>query len=83
MKNKLFSILAVMVLAGLGAAQAAENEEPLPFSEVDKDQDGYISPDETEDLPTLTKNFSLLDKSGDGRITEEEYAAVDIHTPLE
>jgi Ca2+-binding EF-hand superfamily protein len=87
MKSKVFSILVVMVLAGLGWAavpvQAAEREQPLPFSEVDKDKDGYISRDEAKDLPSLTKNFSLLDKSGDDRISKEEYAVVDTHTPPE
>ncbi len=87
MKSKPFSILAVMVLTGLAggtvSVQAAEREPPPPFSEADKDGDGYISQDETKEWPSLTENLSLLDKSGDGRISKEEYAPLDIHTPSE
>lgn len=50
MKIKPFWALAVMVLIGLGGAampmQAAESEQPLAFSSVDKNKDGYISTDE-------------------------------------
>lgn len=87
MKSKPFSILAMMVLTGLGGVavpvQAEKREPPPDFSEVDKDGDGYISQDETKEWPSLVENLSLLDKSGDGKISKEEYAPLDIHTPPE
>jgi len=87
MKSKTFSILAVIVLTGLGGVAvpvlAAKAEPPPAFSEVDKNGDGYISQDEAKKWPSLAENFSLLDKSGDGRISKEEYAPLDIHTPPE
>jgi len=84
MKSKPSSMLAVVLLTGFGGVAQAAEREPLPaFSDVDKDGDGYISPDESKEWPSLAENFSLLDKSGDGKISKEEYAPLDIHTPPE
>jgi Ca2+-binding EF-hand superfamily protein len=87
MKSKPFSILTVMVLTCLGGVavsqQSAKGEPPPTFSEVDKDENGYITQDETKEWPSLAESFSLLDKSGDGKVSKEEYAPLDIHTPSE
>lgn len=66
--------IPVLVLAMTGVAAAAE----LPaFGDLDKDGDGFLSREESADVPGLLENFSILDQDGDGRLNPVEYSVVE------
>jgi Ca2+-binding EF-hand superfamily protein len=67
MKLRKLWIPAIVSLA-IAPVYAAE------FSELDADQDGYISNEEASADPALVEQFSTLDANADGQIDEEEFA---------
>ena len=56
------------------------NNGPLATAQVgyDKNKDGYLSKDEVKGTPH-EKDFSTLDKDGDGKLSREEHAAAPQH----
>jgi hypothetical protein len=63
---------AALLLAGLTAAYAAENDELL--KRLDKDGNGKISLNEASEHDALFVAFKDLDKDRDGELTKEELA---------
>ena len=49
--------------------------EVTTFSELDKDQNGYLSQDETQPVQDLNKNFKQYDQNGDQQISRSEFSA--------
>ncbi|WP_437202228.1 redoxin domain-containing protein [Planctomicrobium sp. SH664] len=44
------------------------------FSMLDKDRDGFLSPEEAKRFPVLEKGFFLIDTNGDGQLDPQELA---------
>jgi outer membrane protein OmpA-like peptidoglycan-associated protein len=45
------------------------------FSELDKDHNGYLSKDETQDVKNLNKDFSQFDANDDNQLSRSEFSA--------
>lgn len=61
---------------GSGAAGAAAGQERAgwpSFSELDRNNTGFISQDDAANVPGL--DFSTADVDGDGRLSRQEYEA--------
>jgi hypothetical protein len=60
-------------------AQDVEQEQWIArqptFSELDKDQDGYLSKEEAESWDVLSSKFDDVDKNGDQKIDRPEFSA--------
>ena len=69
MKLKKLWIPAIVSLA-VAPVYAAD------FSQVDADQDGYISNSEASADPALLEQFTDLDTNADGQLDQDEYAAM-------
>lgn len=57
-----------------GAAPAAEPQQ-VTWADVDADQSGAISKEESALLPSLAQVFDQADADGDGQLTPDEYKA--------
>lgn len=51
------------------------------FSEVDKDNSGFISIDEAAAAPGLTEQITEVDENADGKISREEYEGMRLRMP--
>ncbi len=69
MKNSLLCSCFATLLAAVAAPAFAAP----PFAELDSDRDKTISPKEAETWRPLTRVFTALDKSCDGKLQEIEY----------
>jgi hypothetical protein len=74
------TLVAVAVAAALAVPLSiqAQSDKPAagattPGSAMDKDKDGFISREEAKGTP-LEKDFSKLDKDGDGKLSASEQA---------
>lgn len=78
------SRLWLSVIALLLASAAFSAEESFPeeqewgtrqptFSELDTNQDGFITRDEAEQWGELKENFDKIDKNDDGKIDRAEF----------
>lgn len=47
---------------------------PLQFGNVDTDKDGSIEPNEAGNIPQIKQQWSQLDKNGDGKLEQAEFA---------
>ncbi|MGH8593218.1 MAG: EF-hand domain-containing protein [Gammaproteobacteria bacterium] len=75
MNSKRISILTTVAALGWFALPV----QAVPaFSEIDKDQDGFISATESIAMPGLSEQMIVLDKNADGKLSAEEFAAVTI-----
>lgn len=54
---------------GIGEGQSSN------FSNLDQDQDGYISQKEAQDSRTLSSKFKELDQNSDQKIDQSEFSA--------
>jgi hypothetical protein len=66
---------AVLVLPAL--TYAAEPEASL-FERLDRNKDGYLSPDELASREALDRNWIAIDRDRDGRISRSEFGLVGI-----
>lgn len=57
-----------------GAAPGAEPQQ-VTWADVDADQSGAISKEESALLPSLAQVFDQADADGDGQLTPDEYKA--------
>lgn len=63
------------VIAGKLAANVTAAPSALPrFAQLDRNQDGYIDSSEAAAYPQFAWAFSRADVSGDGRLTQAEFA---------
>lgn len=64
-----------VVSGKLAAGATAVASSALPrFAELDRNQDGYIDSSEAAAYPQFAWAFSRADLSGDGRLTQAEFA---------
>ena len=64
-----------VVSGKLAAGATAAAASPLPgFSQLDRNGDGYIDSSEAAAYPQFAWAFSRADVSGDGRLTQAEFA---------
>ncbi len=66
---------AVLLLPAL--TFAAEPEASL-FERLDRNKDGYLSPEELASREALTRNWIAVDRDRDGRISRSEFGLVGI-----
>ena len=73
---KLKTLIAAAVLAVPLAAIAAgkPGSAEAEFKALDKNKDGFITPDEAAGTP-YAKDFNTLDKNRDGKLSRPEHAA--------
>jgi hypothetical protein len=89
MTLKFTSVLAVVttlfagaVLAGGGAGGKASTETPRQgFTQLDGNDDNYISRNEAQLDPTLIRVFNELDRDRDGQLSAAEYGEHDVGVP--
>lgn len=65
--NRTCSVL--VAIAALGGAAASPS-----FSEIDKDNDGFISATESLAVPGLSEQMTVLDTNSDGLLSPAEFA---------
>lgn len=58
-------------------ARMAQEKAAARFDSADKNKDGKLSKDETEELPYIQAKFDALDKDKDGVLTWEEFVGHD------
>ncbi|HEY0178709.1 MAG TPA: hypothetical protein VGC30_03625 [Dokdonella sp.] len=83
MKLRTSLSLAAVLFASTALAQTAEptKNDPVPrpkapeWTDADSNRDGYLEKDELIPYPGVLKNFEKIDTDGDGRISQDEYAA--------
>lgn len=66
-------VLALAVVSPLGGAIETKCKSVPPFSEVDRDQNGYINTPEAHAVHGLTGLFKILDSDKNGSIDRKEY----------
>ncbi|HYE35524.1 hypothetical protein [Methylocaldum sp.] len=76
-------LLAVAVGSGVLPVQAREEAYPPAFSQVDQNQDGYISANESKAVPGLSEYLITLDQNGDGKLSPKEYEDLKTLAPKE
>ena len=54
---------------------------PMTFNSLDTNKDGHVSRDEAKNSSELSKQFSQLDKDGDGKLSAAELAGSPAPTP--
>lgn len=69
------ALAAGLLPAAIALGQQAE-DEPRSFSSIDRNQDGYVAPDEARDVEWRNR-FGELDRDNDGRLSEAEYVTLD------
>ncbi len=69
--NKMLPILATAT-AVIGATAIAA-ERPT-FSQLDKNNDGYVSHEEAAAAPDIMKLFAAVDTNHDNQLSQTEYA---------
>ena len=62
--------------AGAGAPGTGPGVAPTDMTQLDKNNDGYVSREEASDESALNSRFSELDKDSDGRISRSEWDAM-------
>ena len=63
--------------SGAGASRSDGGAEAM-FKALDKNTDGFVTKEEAKGTPH-DKDFSMLDKDGDGKLSPEEHAAAPEH----
>ena len=75
--QSMFFLVAAALALAVGAAYAEDkigkDANDPGFHALDKNKDGYISPDEAKANPELYKKFKQADKNGDGKLSRFEY----------
>ncbi|CAI8760287.1 EF-hand domain-containing protein [Methylocaldum szegediense] len=80
--NPIFRLLPALATSfSVLPLQAADPAYPPPFSEVDKDKDGYISARESKAVSGLPVYFMTLDQNSDGKLSPEEYEDLKLLAP--
>lgn len=62
--------------AGSGAPGTSGSLPPTDITQLDKNNDGYVSREEASGESALNSRFSELDKDSDGRISRSEWDAM-------
>ncbi|HZM44867.1 MAG TPA: EF-hand domain-containing protein [Burkholderiales bacterium] len=57
------------------SASGAPRDAGMTFNSLDTNKDGYVTREEAKNSATLSKQFSQLDKDGDGKLSAAELAA--------
>lgn len=67
--------ITVITLAGLVLSGGAFAQENIDFKRHDTNSDGYLSQDEWNSIPGVTKTFDAIDTNRDGRLSKAEVEA--------
>jgi hypothetical protein len=54
---------------------------PMTFNSLDTNKDGHVSREEAKNSSELTRQFSQLDKDGDGKLSADELAGASSPAP--
>jgi len=76
----LYKLIPLFVATVLSAAAVAEDPKQMQrkeemFKSLDKNADERLSKSEVKSDAALSAHFAVLDKDGDGYLTQGEYAA--------
>lgn len=66
--------LMLLLVGSMTASSALYAAQTFIFEKLDTDHNGAISMSEAEVRPDLTKNFSEIDKNGNGTLSVDEYS---------
>lgn len=66
-------VLAAAVVACPGLSWSAEPEGAGLFDRLDRNKDGYLSPEELAAPEAKSTNWIAIDRNRDGRISREEF----------
>lgn len=69
---KIRTVTLATVVIGIAALSVKAG---TPFSDLDANNDGYISESEAKSNSELLAAFGKLDKDGDKQLSEQEFAA--------
>lgn len=72
--NTCAALGALLLPAAIALGQQPE-DDPDRFSSIDRNQDGYVAPDEARD-EAWRNRFGELDRDSDGRLSEAEYVTL-------
>ena len=75
-------VVALLLCPGFSWAQAAAGATaPSLFDRLDRNKDGYLTPDELAADEAKNRNWIAVDRDRDGRISRSEFGLVGVETP--
>jgi hypothetical protein len=74
--TKTCAALAAWLLPAAIALGQQPGDDAERFSAIDRNQDGYVAPDEARDAQWRSR-FGELDRDNDGRLSEAEYVTLE------
>lgn len=67
-------LTAVASVAMAGTQQSTSDQGDIAYKKLDTNGDGYVSPEEATANPKLAAQFDKLDRNGDAKLDQAEFA---------